>query len=410
MNDNYQIVPKAEYELTKQNMANTLLERIRPVWRTRTLIERVKLLMPIDPSSACQRLLNAAIHDLREKVLTAGIDIAEQIAKENKLPPIERPESIEEYPTAKLLDLCYKMGILTRAEWRKLQRAYEIRRDLEHEDDEYQAGLEDCVYIFTTCVEIVLSRDPVPLLRVTDVKEVVEQPVPFVPSSELLEDYQHAPYIRQTEIGRFLISAALDSTKPELVRQNCVELIRYLEPVTPPQVKIELASNIGQRIGRNKLDLVHAKVAYAFGALPYLRQAQLRDFFASLLQQMEQVGYHWQSHDEHSKLLDSFEDVGGLEFCPLDLRRPLIKWLVLAYIGEPSYGRYSGTRLVFYSNSAAPVITRLLTDAPKQVFDLIRELTNDKDIKVAIDNKHVARRFELLIDMESESKTDEPTV
>ena len=143
LNDNYQIVPRPEYELTKQNMATTLLEQIRPVWQTRTLIDRVKRLLPIDPSSACQRLLNAAIHDLREKVLTAGIDIAEQIAKENKLPPVDRPEAIEEYSTARLLDLCYKMGILTRAEWRKLQRAYDIRRDLEHEDDTYQAGLED---------------------------------------------------------------------------------------------------------------------------------------------------------------------------------------------------------------------------------------------------------------------------
>lgn len=403
MSDNYQLVPREQYELTKQNMTTLLLEQIRPVWQTRTLIDRVKLLLPIDPSSACQRLLNAAIHDLREKVLTAGIDIAEQIAKENKLPPIDRPESIEEYSTARLLDLCYKMGILTRAEWRKLQRAYDIRRDLEHEDDEYQAGLEDCVYIFTTCVEIVLSRDPVLLLRVIDVKEVVEKPAPFVPSSELLEDYQHAPQVRQEEIGRFLISSALDSTKPDLVRQNCVELMRYLEPVTPPQVKIELASDLGRRIGRNKLDVVHAKVACACGALPYLRRARLRDFFNSLLQRMEQVGYHWQSHDQHSELLETLEDVGGLEFCPLDLRSPLIKWLVLAYIGEPGYGRYSNIRLVFYSNSAVPIITRLFENAAKQAFDLLRELANDGDIKAAMVNKHVARRFELLLDMEGEA-------
>ena len=404
MNDNYQIVPRPEYELTKQNMANTLLEQIRPSWQARTLIDRVKRLLPIDPSSACQRLLNAAIHDLREKVLTAGIDIAEQIAKENKLPPIDKPEAIEEYSTARLLDLCYKMGILTRAEWRKLLRAYDIRRDLEHEDDAYQAGLEDCVYIFTTCVEIVLSRDPVLLLRVTDVKEVIEEPTPFVPSSELLEDYQHAQQVRQKEIGRFLISSALDSTKPDLVRQNCVELLRYLEPVTPPQTKIELASDIGQRIGRNKLDVVHAKVACACGALPYLRRAQLRDFFGSLFQRMEKVGYHWQSHAEHANLLETLEDIGGLATCPPTLRPSFIQWLVLAFIGEPSYGRYSNVRPVFYSNTASPIIKRLFENSPKQAFDLLRQVANDKDIKAAMTNKYVARRFELLLDIEGESE------
>jgi len=399
MNDIYQMVPRDKYELAKQNMVDVWLEQIRPVWQSRTLIDRVKRLLPIDPSSACQRLLNAAIHDLREKVLTAGIDIAQQIAKENKLPTIEGPESIDEYSTARLLDLCYKMGILTRAEWRKLQRAYDIRRDLEHEDDTYQAGLEDCVYIFTTCVEIVLSRDPIKLLRVTDVKEVVEEPVSFVPSSELLEDYQHAPQVRQKDIGRFLISSAMDSNKPDLVRQNCIELMRCLEPITPPEVKIELASDLGQRVGRNRLDTAHTKVAYACGALPYLRQPQVRDFFHSLFQQMEKAGYRWQSYTEHANLLETLEDVGGLETCPATLRPSFIKWLVLAYVGEPGYGP-SG-RPVFYSNTAAPIISRLFEKAPKQVFGSLRKLADDKDIRVVIgQSKAVARRFELLLDME----------
>ena len=407
MSDNFQIVPRKEYELTKQNIATVLLEQIRPVWQSRTLIDRVKLLLPIDPSSACQRLLNAAIHDLREKVLTAGIDIAEQIAKEHKLPPIDTPEAIEEYPTARLLDLCYKMGILSREEWRKLQRAYDIRRDLEHEDDTYQAGLEDCFYIFKTCVEIVLSRDPIKLLKVTDVKDVVEEPVPFVPSSELLEDYQHAPQVRQKDIGRFLISSALDSAKPDLVRQNCIELMRCLELITPPQVKIELASDLGQRIGRNKLDVVHAKVAYACGALPYLRQVQLRDFFGFLFQQMEKIGYQWQGHTKHANVLEILEDVGGLATCPTALQPNFIKWLILVFIGEPSYGRYSNLRPVFYSNTASPIIKRLFENSPKQVFDLFRQLANDKDIIAAMANKFVARRFELLLDRESEAENGE---
>jgi hypothetical protein len=40
------------------------------------------------------------------------------------------------------------MGLLPRPEWRRVTRCYEIRRDLEHEDDEYEATVEDCIYIF----------------------------------------------------------------------------------------------------------------------------------------------------------------------------------------------------------------------------------------------------------------------
>ena len=119
---------------------------------------------------------------------------------QGKLPPVTKAEDVESYPTDKLLDLAYGMGILSRPEWHRMKRCYEIRRDLEHEDDEYEAGVEDCLYIFTTCIEVVLSRDPVHLLKVTDVKEVVERRQPFFPRQELLDDYANAPDARQLEI------------------------------------------------------------------------------------------------------------------------------------------------------------------------------------------------------------------
>jgi hypothetical protein len=79
--------------------------------------------------------------------VVAGLDIAEQAAKQSRLPPVTRAEDVENYPTDKLLDLAFHMGILTHPEWRRMKRSYEIRRDLEHEDDLYEAGVEDCVYV-----------------------------------------------------------------------------------------------------------------------------------------------------------------------------------------------------------------------------------------------------------------------
>src|SRR5947209_20360233 len=89
-----------------------LMVRIRPEWKAKSLIERVQRLLPTDPSSACQRLLNAAIHDLRDKVIIAGLDIAQQAAAQGKLSPLTKAEDVEFYPADKLLDLAYGMGIL----------------------------------------------------------------------------------------------------------------------------------------------------------------------------------------------------------------------------------------------------------------------------------------------------------
>lgn len=249
-----------------------LMNRIRPEWKAKSLIERVERLLTTDPSSACQRLLNAAIHDLRDKVIIAGLDIAHQAAAQGKLPPITKAEDVESYSTDKLLDLAYTMGILTRPDWRRMKRCYEIRRDLEHEDDQYEAGIEDCVHIFTTCIDVVLSKDPIHLLKVTDIKEVVERPQPFFPKNELLDDYAGAPDTRQLEIVKFLVATALKGDNPELVRQNAFEMVKHLEPGTRNSAKLELAKHFQERIGRQGLTLVVFKVAHAAGVLPYLQE------------------------------------------------------------------------------------------------------------------------------------------
>jgi len=181
-----ELIPSPTAALVKASDVPTLLDAIRPSWQAKDLINRVRRLIQVDPSSACQRLFNASVHDLREKVVVAGLDIATEAAKQHKLPPVAEAEDVENYSTSKLIDLAYRMGILSRPDWRRLARCYEIRRDLEHEDDEYEAGVEDCVYIFQTCIYVVLSQDPIHLIRVKDVRELVEQPNPSTPAPSLL--------------------------------------------------------------------------------------------------------------------------------------------------------------------------------------------------------------------------------
>ena len=76
-----EIVPAPTVELVEASEVPTLLEKIRPAWQAKDLINRVRRLIAVDPSSACQRLFNASIHDLREKIIIAGVDIAREAAK-----------------------------------------------------------------------------------------------------------------------------------------------------------------------------------------------------------------------------------------------------------------------------------------------------------------------------------------
>lgn len=394
-----ELVPLPSVQLIKANNVPNLLTSIRPQWQAKSLIERVHRLIEVDPSSACQRLLNAAIHDLREKVIIAGVDIASEAAKQNRLPPVGTSEDIENYPTAKLIDLSYRMGLLSRPEWRRVSRCYEIRRDLEHEDDEYEAGVEDCVYIFTTCVEVILSRDPVQLVKVTDFKELIEQASAVVPDRVVLEDYENAPQPRQEEIFKFLISHALDKGKSDLVQQNAYNCISYIRPLSKQSVLVSVGDFLQKRAGRS-FDARMARVAHVAGAFPYLRQSARLEFFESVYANMDKVGTHWSGYEQHGELLRSFRDYGGLANCPEQVRTLILKWLVLTFVGqEGGQTRYGNVRNVFYSNTAAPLVKDIIGSASELIKDALRELEDDRDIKRALSTEHIERRFQTLLDL-----------
>lgn len=204
-------------ELVEASGVNSLMANIRPHWKAKKLVQRVEKLLSTDPSSACQRLFNASIHDLREKVIVAGLDLAIEAAKQHKLPPITKTEDIEDYTVLRIIELSYRMGLLSRPEYKRILRAYDIRKDLEHEDDEYEAGIEDCVYIFTTCIDVILSKDPLHLIKLADVKQIVEQPAPATINQSVIEEYSQAPQPRQLDIYKFLISTSLSKSQPDIV-------------------------------------------------------------------------------------------------------------------------------------------------------------------------------------------------
>lgn len=399
-----ELIPAPNVELVKASNVPTFLEGVRPQWQAKSLISRVKVLLEVDPSSACQRILNASVHDLKEKIVIAGVDIASEAAKQHKLPPVTSAEDIiEHYSTSKLIDLAYRMGLLSRPEWRRVSRCYEIRRDLEHEDDEYVAGVEDCVYIFSTCVDVILSRDPIQLVRVKDFKELIEQATAVIPDAVVLEDYERAPQIRQEEILKFLISHALDKSVADVVQQNSFTCLSYLRPITQQATLVAIGEHLQSKAGRT-IDERMARVASIVGVFPYLRQSARKSFFENVFDNMKKVGTNWSAYEKHGELLRTFKDYGGLDNCPQEARESILKYLVLTYVGTPGgVTQYGNVRHVYYSNTAAPLIKEILKSSAVSLKSEFDKLAIDKDVKRALSTDHIARRFEELRDLVEDS-------
>jgi len=396
------LVPReAKAELVVASGADQLLSRIRPKWQAKGLIRRTKRLLPVDPSSACQRLLNAAMHDLRGKILIAGIDIAKETASRFRLPSITKEEDIlENYSTSRIIDLAYRIGILSRTEWKKIRRCYDIRGDLEHEDEEYEADIDDILYVFKNCIEIILERDPIEIIRVDDVKELIDEPTSPIVTGEILEEYEHAPEVRQKDIIEHLVNSALNSKKPDIVRQNSMELLRQFQAITKKTVLVEVGSHLQDRYKKKPLDLVVIKVANAAGVLPYLKQRKVKDFFEAFYEEFRKAGYQWRRFEQHKKLFDDFEDTGGLIYCPGEPRRKIVLWMVLCYLGEPGgHGTWGRNRKVFYSDIAAPRILQLFREAKSVIGHDFEKAKSDKMVQAAVSYAPIARRLEFLEDV-----------
>jgi len=363
--------------LAEAASVNGLLARIRPEWQAKRLVQRVSALLPVDPSSACQRLLNAAIKDLQSKIVIAGIDLAAEAAKLHRLPPVTKADDVLEN--------------------------YSTTHTLEHEDDEYEAQPEDCVYVFSTCVNIVLAREPIELIRITDVKTAIESPDPVSLTPDLLEDYGRAPEVRQAEITRMLVGVARSGKQPDLVRQNAVEVLRTLAPLTLDKVKIKIAGEIHESLKGQPLQPVDMKISAAIGAVPYLKQRRVAAFFADLVSKFGTISSSWSNYARHAEPLNLIDDYGGLAVIPPDQLEPIVLWLVRCYLGEKGgYGAFGRNREVFYSDVAAPIIERLFKAAGKRARAALEAAMDDKPVQSIIQFKPIARRLERLLDLAEE--------
>ncbi|MFI2287520.1 hypothetical protein [Streptomyces niveus] len=140
------------------------------------------------------------------------------------------------------------------------------------------------------------------------------------------------------------------------------------------------------------------RVAHAAGLLPYLGKGQRKDFFERQLKKLREIGHHWKNHEEHGPALRLFEEFGGLNPVPDDIKPGIVKWMVLCYIGEPGGYGAGINRKVFYSNAVAPIIKQLFLDSRSGIQKIVEDLQSNTAVRSACGNEHVDRRFQELLD------------
>ena len=191
--------------------------------------------------------------------------------------------------------------------------------------------------------------------------------------------------------------------QPDLVRQNAVEVLRTLEPLTMDKVKITVAADIHESLKGQALQPVDVKISAAIGAVPYLKQRRVAAFFADVVAKLGKISPAWTNYGNHAETLTLIDDYGGLAVIPKNQLEPIVLWLARCYLGEKGgYGSFGRNRDVFYSDVAAPIIERLFKTAGCRVRPPLEAVMDDKRVQTAVQYKPIAWRLERLLDLTEE--------
>jgi hypothetical protein len=187
------------------------------------------------------------------------------------------------------------------------------------------------------------------------------------------------------------------------VRQNAVEVLRTLEPLTQDKMKITIAAEIHESLKGQSLQPVDMKICAAIGVVPYLKRRRVAAFFADQVAKLQRISPDWDNYTSHAEPLNLIDDYGGLAVIPPDQLASIVLWLVRCYLGEKGRrGAYGRNHDVFNSDVAAPIIDRLFKAAGKKARAALEAAAEDKRVQASIEYKPIAWRLEHLRDLTEE--------
>ncbi len=383
-----------EENLIIESKVSHLFDFIRESWKGRGLIERSIILLKVDPSSACQRMFNATISDLREKLILVGIDVVKSVTEIYKLEKVITDNDIKDYKTRGLIDLAHYTGLISYSDKNRLSRAYDIRNDLEHEDSQYEANEADVQYVFQTCIETVLSKDPVHLIKVADVQALIESSDRVLPDTIMIEDFKVALTPRQFEVIKRLIGISLDENKPDIVVENSYNALKTFSPFMQNEVKLSITTFFSNK--HRILTYKSARIFYAAGIFPYTDIKTRKRLFEEIYQRLLKTGNNWSDYPKHREALNIFYEIGFLNYCPRNEIFNIIRWLVILYVGQSGASLY---RDIYYSNVGAPMAMEILVNSHKTVLPYKDKISKDLQIKKIVDSySKLQPRIDRLID------------
>ncbi len=343
------VLPAEKLEYLQKELTNVREELIdnKYISEARTVLQAGGL------RSAIGCYWNAVSDDLRRKVMHRSLDLFNKEMNKN----VKTYEDFQNHVTDNdLIEGAYKIGVLSWEAKKIMHQSRETRNIFDGHPDSSDPSLFKVLNMIADCNRYVLSQEyPIPIINVNEYITKMDTDTYDKHELAVEQAFIDLPGIYKGEMCNKLFTYYISDTISTRFRANIEFSYPILWRVTPKEIRLQ----VGQRFDKMYLEGDSQKnekgieLLTQIDGLRYLTTTTRKLIYEPKIKYLEESLDDWNKEAAAVKDLEAFGSV-----VPDDCISRLVTALTLTYVGYKG-SSYQYSRTAFYSNAAAPRISRM---------------------------------------------------
>jgi hypothetical protein len=337
---------------------------------------------------------NAVSDDLRRKVIHRSLDLFNKEMNKN----VKTYEDFQTHVTDNdLIEGAYKIGALSWEAKKIMHQARETRNIFDGHPDSSDPSLFKVLNMIADCNRYVLSQEfPIPIINVNDYISKMDTDTYDKHELAVEQAFIDLPEVYKGEMCNKLFTYYVGETISTRFRANIEFSFPVLWRVSPKEIR----QQIGQRFdkmyleGDSKQKEKGIEILTLFDGLRYLSTTTRKLIYEPKIKFLEDHLDDWSEEATAVRDLEAFGSV-----VPDEYVERLVTALTLTYVGYRG-ASYQYNRTTFYSNAAAPKISRMVEKFDnKSADEFVKAIKTNTTLKSRIGGVAQLKRLRTLGDI-----------
>lgn len=360
------------------------------------IIEATKVLAAGGLRSTIGSYWNAVVHDIRIKVMHRSLDLFNKELQH--LRDVKEYEDFQKHITDfDLIEGAYKTGVINWEGRKLLQQARETRNIFDGHPKSSDPTLFKVFNMIADCNRYVLSQPmPMPIIDIDQYIQTMDGPNYNQNEIAIEQALSELPEIYKQELTNKLFGVYIKDNASTTLRANIEFAFPILWKLLSKDIRKQIGKKFDQLIVEGNADKIGwaTEIMSVIEGFRYVSEPSRKIIYEPLIKQLEDNLDDWSTE---GKAMREIERLGTV--IPVDFVERLVKAMTLTYVGYRGLS-YHYSRRDFYSNSAAPRISRMFENFDINAVDaFIKSIRETQKLKNRIQDKAQLDRLRSLGDI-----------